>query len=129
MTEGTSWIEETIKKFDCTGFVASQDDASNECNICKRQRFQHQLNSPTDAFGTVSFPDGSKARYIRLELYSKPDDVFKLLIEHWKHGKPNFVISIHSDNKDNFEQNNKLKSDLTQKFAEEANTPGIGYLN
>lgn len=121
------WIEETFKKIVCTGYVASQGDAT-QCNICGKKKDSHQLDSSTDAFGTVNFLDGSNAKYIRLALDSKPANIFKLLIEHWKLGKPNFVISIRSssvDSKDNLKENQKLKSDLTQKFAVGANTPGI----
>uniref|UniRef100_A0AAY4EJ95 Transient receptor potential cation channel subfamily M member 2 n=1 Tax=Denticeps clupeoides TaxID=299321 RepID=A0AAY4EJ95_9TELE len=140
-----SWVKENIKKKRCCFY--REDDAQKGKEICmcgyqKRQhtheafsdggqnrdpwdRHKHICQTPTDAFGYISFGGfGQKTgKYVRVSSDTPIQTVYQLMTEHWKLHSPNLLISV-TGGAVNFTMNSHLKSKFRRGLRKVAETTG-----
>ncbi|XP_036381855.1 transient receptor potential cation channel subfamily M member 6 [Megalops cyprinoides] len=87
---------------------------------------RHTRASPTDAFGTIDFQDGSRscrAKYLRLSCDAKPEQLLQLMLRHWKMDLPKLVISVHGGT-ENFDLPLRVRQTFSKGLIKAAETTG-----
>ncbi|XP_030227007.1 transient receptor potential cation channel subfamily M member 6 isoform X1 [Gadus morhua] len=58
----------------------------------------HTIASPTDSYGTIDFQDSAarvcRAKYVRVSVDSRADDVLQLMLSEWQMDRPKLLISV-----------------------------------
>uniref|UniRef100_A0A4W3IUM0 non-specific serine/threonine protein kinase n=1 Tax=Callorhinchus milii TaxID=7868 RepID=A0A4W3IUM0_CALMI len=108
---------------DCTlpVYLSALGDEQEEWCVEK-----HTQKSPTDAFGTIDFQDGShssRAKYIRVSYDTKLDQLLHLMVKEWLMEFPKLLISVHGGIQ-NFELAPKVKQVFGKGLIKAAETTG-----
>ncbi|XP_051566552.1 transient receptor potential cation channel subfamily M member 2 [Myxocyprinus asiaticus] len=141
-----SWIKDNIRKKECCFYVEDAREGICKCGYPKSlhceeaikpedcqgeewDKHKHVRETPTDAFGDISFGGlGQKiGKYVRVSSDTPSDSLYQLMTDQWKLPPPNLLISVTGGAK-NFHMKTHLKDKFRRGLIKVAQTTGAWIL-